>query len=235
MFKTDYVDLKFSKKESNAILKMSLPMIPHAIGSIIIAMSDRLFIEKMVGLKEVGIYTVGYMFGMLVLLFTEAFLKAWNPWFFKMMAKGTREIKEKVVFYTYSYLVFVIVLTMMVSVISKFIIPYFVDERYFDAIKYVPWIAIGYTFFGVYQIFFPYLVYLNKTYFLAISTTVAAILNLLLNYFLIDAYGTIGAAYATIIAFAISSAMVYFFQKRHCRMPWFSFDLKQRLRAIRKW
>ncbi|MEO1559366.1 MAG: oligosaccharide flippase family protein, partial [Cyanobacteria bacterium J06632_19] len=73
-----YLKFTYDAQETRAILKLSLPLVPHALGGIVIAVSDRLFIEKMVDLKTVGIYTVGYMFGMIVMLFTEAFVKAWN-------------------------------------------------------------------------------------------------------------------------------------------------------------
>jgi len=63
-------------------------------------------------------------------------------------------------------------------------------------------------------------VHLNKTSFLAISTITAAILNLIFNYFLIDLYGAIGATYATIIAFATSALLVFWYQEKHIQMPW---------------
>jgi O-antigen/teichoic acid export membrane protein len=220
MWKNSQIKFRYDRDESRKILNVSIPLIPHAIGSIIIAMSDRIFIERMTDLKTVGIYSVGYMFGMIVMLFSEAFLKAWGPWFYEGLSRPTDMIKRKIVRYTYIFLIFLILLATGVTIFSKLAMPVFVDVKYHGALDYVFWIACGYIFFGVYQIFFPYLVVLGKTNFLAISTTTAALINLALNYFFINWFGPIGAAYSTVVAFAVSSLMVFVYQNRHYPMPW---------------
>ena len=214
---------RFDTLENKSILNISLPLIPHTLGGIVIALSDRLFIERMVGLEEVGIYTVGYMFGMILLIFSESFLKAWNPWFFKKIETSSGLVKRRIVQYTYFYILALILLGVFVSAVSYVVLPFMVEESYLGAQVYIPWVAAGYFFFGLYQIFFPYLVTTNRTSFLSVSTTVAAVLNLGLNYILIREYGEIGAAYATIIAFSVSSLLVFGYSNKHFPMPWLGF------------
>jgi len=220
MHKRDYLKFNINKKDLKSILSISIPLVPHGIGGIVMALSDRLFIEKMVGLEAVGIYTVGYMFGMIILLFTDAFIKAWTPWFFKKLAMPSLNDKNQIVKYTYLYLGLLLILALMVSFIGNLLLPYFVDSKFFGAGVYIFWIALGYVFFGIYQIFFPYLVHIKRTSFLAISTVIAALINLILNYVLIKYFGAIGAAYSTIISFAISAFLVFWYQKKHFWMPW---------------
>ena len=220
MYKRDYITLKYNKEKMKDILNISIPLIPHLLSGIVIAMSDRLFIEKMVGIEAVGIYTIGYMFGMIVMLFTDAFLKAWSPWFYKNLAEPTHNKKRKIVIYTYFYLIAIFILAIFISLAGEFILPYFVDERFYGAGKFILWVSLGYAVRGSYQIFFPYLVHISKTSFLAISSVIAAILNLLFNYILIEYCGAIGAAYATILAFAVSAILVFWYQNKHYSMPW---------------
>ncbi len=220
MNKRGYIDWKIDSQKIKSILGISLPLIPHVIGSAVIAMSDRVFIERMVGLDAVGIYSVGYMFGMVVILFTDAFIKAWSPWFYKNLANPTPEQKKKIVKYTYIYIFGVFCLAFAIAMVGKFILPYFVDEKFYGATEYILWISLGYAMFGVYQIFFPYLVHISRTSFLAISTVTAALINLILNYFLIEIHGAIGAAYATFAAFLTSALLVFLYQRKHYRMPW---------------
>lgn len=215
-----FIILRYDKEEARKILKLSIPLIPHVIGGIIIALSDRFFIEKMVSLEMVGIYSVGYMFGMVVVLFTDAFLKAWSPWFYRMLSKPDISTKLRIVRYSYMYITATFLIAFIISIFAKFLIPYVVDERYSGAEVYVFWVAIGYSFHGIYKIFFPYLVHINKTSFLAFSTVVAAILNLIFNYFLIKVYGAIGAAYSTVISFIISASLVFWYQNKNFKMPW---------------
>lgn len=220
IYKQGYLFLKFDKEKIKSILNISVPLIPHVLGGVVIAMSDRLFIERMVSIEAVGIYSVGYMFGMVVMLFTDAFLKAWSPWFYKNLSQPTQDKKEKIVKYTYFYIIAIFLLAIIISLLGKLILPYFVDSKFYGASEFILWVSLGYAVQGVYKIFFPYLVHISKTSFLAFSTITAAILNLLFNYIFIKYYGTIGAAYATILSFAVSAILVFWYQNKHYKMPW---------------
>ena len=221
LFKREYLSFVFKKTESLNILRLSIPLIPHVLGATVIAVSDRLFIESMVGLEAVAIYSLGYSFGMIVYLFIDALIKAWTPWFYKQLTEPTYEKKARIVKFTYVYLIMIFVIAYLISLISEFILPFVVNERYIDSAQYIWWISLGYAVHGVYRIFYLYLVHISKTSFLAFSTFVAAIINILLNYFLIPKYGALGAAYATIIAFSISALLVFEYQRRNYSMPWF--------------
>jgi O-antigen/teichoic acid export membrane protein len=220
MKKRKYISLIIKIDKIKSILSISVPMIPHILATLILGLSDRLFIEKMVSMEAVGLYSVGYMFGMVIALFTDAFMKAWSPWFYKNLTEPTDSKKEKIVKYTYMYILGTFILAIIISILSKFIFPFFVDEKFYGAEEFILWIAIGYAIQGIYKIFFPYLVHISKTYFLSVSTVIAALLNLVFNYFFIKEYGTIGAAYATILSFAVSSFMVFWFQNKYYKMPW---------------
>lgn len=221
MRRRNYLDFEYSREKIRSILQLSIPLIPHAVGGIVIAVSDRLFIERMVGLEAVGLYSLGYGFGMIVLLFTESFIKSWGPWFYKSITSSTDDEKKKIVKYTYIYIVGVFGLAILITMVAKFVLPFMVTEAFYGADEYILWISLGYAIQGVYQIFFPYLVHIRKTNFLAVSTGLAAILNLVLNYFLINEFGAIGAAYATIVSFTLSACMVFWYQNKNYPMPWF--------------
>ena len=221
LFKQDYLCLKFDKSIITKILKFSIPLIPHVLGGLIIVVSDRFFIEKIVGIEAVAIYSVAYSFGLLVSLFTDSFVKAWSPWFHKQLTNLTTKKKFLIVKLTYVYVVSVFIVAYLISLISKNILPIIIDSRYADAVNYIWWIGLGYAFHGIYKIFYHYLLHINKTMFLALSTSLAAIINLLLNYFFVNMYGEIGAAYATAIAFFIGAILVFEYQRRNFTMPWF--------------
>lgn len=222
MKKRQYLTVKYDKKEFRKVLKLSFPLIPHVVGGIILALSDRLFIEQMISIKMAGIYSAGYMFGQVVVMFTDAFLKAWSPWFYKMLSDPTKEKKKKIVKYSYFYIIATFGIAIVIAIVAKFIVPYMVNDRYKGAEDFIFWVAMGYAVHGVYKIFFPYLVHINKTAFLGVSTMIAAILNLFFNYFLIDEFGAIGAAYATVLSFAVSAVLVFWYQNKHYKMPWLS-------------
>lgn len=223
MKKHQYLIFKYEPLEIKNCLSISIPLIPHAIGGLIISLSDRFFIEKMIGIDMVGIYSVGYMFGMIILIFSDAFIKAWSPWFYKKLAKPSLIIKKKIVNYSYLYIVALFALTFLLTILSKLLMDVFIDEKFNGAEQFIFWISMGYAIHGVYKIFFPYLVHINKTSFLGYSTMLTAIINLILNYVMINHYGAIGATYATALSFSISTALVFWYQNKKIEMPWFYF------------
>lgn len=218
--KRKYLALQYNKQAMTSILQISLPLIPHALCASVISMSDRLFIEKMLSIEAVGLYSIAYSFGMIVSLFTDAFIKAWNPWFFKTLAAPSENNKLLVVRYIYLYLIILLIGTLALSLIAQFVLPWVVADAYHEAADLVPWIAFAYAMQGVYKIFFPFLVMLKKTGFLAKSTLISGVASLVCNYFLIMHLGLIGAALSTIIAFSINALLVFIYQKNHFSMPW---------------
>ena len=60
-------------------LKMGIPLIPHAIAGFVITYSDRFFILEMVDEAAVGIYSVAYTLGTIMLILANSFSTAWNP------------------------------------------------------------------------------------------------------------------------------------------------------------
>ena len=220
LYRSDYLNFKLDRVKVRSILGISIPVIPHVVGGVVIAMSDRLFIEHMVGLDAVGIYSVGYMIGMCVVLFSDAFIKAWAPWFYVRMAAGGVFDKQQIVRYTYFYVAAVFLVAMIVTVLGELLLPFVVAERYLGASVFILWIALGYAVHGLYKILHPYIVHMAKTAFLSFSTLVAAILNMVFNYLLIGHFGTIGAAYATLLAFSVSTVLVFCYQRLLVEMPW---------------
>ena len=89
-------------------------------------------------------------------------------------------------------------------------------------------VCVGYIAFGLYQIFFPYLVHAKKTKYLIFITPLAAVFNVIFNNALIPIYGLVGAAYATIIAYLVSFALVFYFSNKFYPMPWFKMDSKSK-------
>lgn len=223
LYRQNYIIIKYDKKILKSILLLCIPLIPHAIGGMAIAMSDRLFIEKIVGMHEVGVYAVGYSFGMIVSLFSDAFIKAWSPWFYEKMNDLNDHGKRQIVKVTYLYIIFILLFSIVVYTISLFLIPFMTSPEYHSATKYVFWIALAYSVQGIYKIFFPYLVHFSKTKYLAITTFLAAIFSLIGNYFFIHQYGAVGAAYSTILAFIISSISVFYIAMKQVKLPWFKF------------
>ena len=105
----------------------------------------------------------------------------------------------------------------------KLFLPIVVGEEYMPAMDYIPLIVLGYTVFGMYRVIAGYLYHLNKTVLLASISSVAAILNMILNYYLIPINGGVGAAQATLISFCVLFIVVKIAVIKSYDMRWFGF------------
>jgi O-antigen/teichoic acid export membrane protein len=195
-------------------------LIPHALGGVVIALSDRLFIDRMVGKEAVGLYAVGYTFGMIVNLVVEAFNRAWSPWFFREMYKDTEQTRRRIVKFTYAYFVGITLLALTITGVSYLVLPYMVAIEYQAASIFILWVAVAYAFRGMYTMVFPYLVQTARTNFLGVGMFFTATVNLVLNYVLIKINGPIGAAQATVVAWLMLFLITWAYSSRICPMPW---------------
>jgi O-antigen/teichoic acid export membrane protein len=221
LYTSGYIAKGLNGKTIRQLVIISLPFFPHGVGGIVINMSDRLFIDQMVGKEAVGVYSVGFMFGMIVSIVMGAFNKAWSPWVHEQLANIGDDEKKRLVRVTYLILLLIPLLPIFVWILSLVLMPIMIDARYFEAGQYIVWIAFGYAVQSLYFLVFPYLVHTGKTIYLAKVTFLAALVNLIGNYFLIKCNGTIGAAQATVIAYSIMSIGIWYHASRVYKMPWF--------------
>ena len=159
----------------SGVLKSSYPMVPYVLSGIAINGVDRVFIERMLGLDALGLYSVGYSFGMVVMLFSDAFNKAWSPWFYKQMVSPDVAVKKKIVLYTYIYFAFLLVLAFLISAVGGFVLPYVVSDSFHAASSFILWISLAYVVQGVYRMFFPYFVLADKASSVALVMVVGKI------------------------------------------------------------
>jgi O-antigen/teichoic acid export membrane protein len=196
LYKMDYFKVDFSLKFTKEILAFGISLIPHSIGGVVLAMSDRYFISYFVGNSEVGIYSVGYQIAAVLLLVSMSVNQAWTPIFFKMMKnRDFYKIKKLKI------LLFVIysLSSIFVYFISDFLYDIFIDKKFHNSKEYFLYLLIGFLFQSYYFLFTNYLFYYKRTKLLALITISGAVFNIILNYILINIYGAIGVAYATAI------------------------------------
>ncbi len=210
----------FSAEDTKQVIAISLPLIPHVLSSAAITSIDLVFIRNYLGENAVGIYSIGYQFGMVVMLFSDAFLKAWQPWFFKTMNKETLHSKIAIVKGIWKFSLILAVSAFAWGILATLMLPYVANIRYVDAMYLILPISLSYIFFGWYQIVFPFLVYAGRTSSMAYITPLAACINIGLNYLLIPKYGYSGAIIATALAYFFMFSVTFYAANKYVKMPW---------------
>ena len=203
------VSLEVVKK----LIKFGLPLIPSNLAAYLVVASDRLFIKQYVSIAETGLYSLGYKFGVLVNNFvTTPFNQIWGPRRLEMFKKGN---SEAIFCRIFTYYTFVLIMGgLVISVLSREIVHLMADEAYWDSYKIIPLITLAHIVFSFFYHFNVGIMVEKKTKFFAYINIMNAIINLILNYFLIRAYGIWGAGFATLISYFLRTALCYYYSNK---------------------
>lgn len=190
--KTDY--WKFS-------LKLSIPLIGNSVAMQVLSVSDRSMISKMIGNSEVGIYGVLYTVSSLSLIIWGAINSSFVPFLFEKIDDSKNRSKIQSV--SSSLMLVYGAVAFLMTLVAPEIVRVLATEEYYEAIYIMPPIAAGVFFTSISNLYSNILIYYKKTNVIMISSIIAAIVNLCLNYIFIKLWGYMAAAYTTLIAYVI--------------------------------
>ena len=126
LYKNDWLKPIWKYAYIKNSLKFGIPMIPFALGAVIITMTDRFLLTNMVGINATGLYTVGYQVGMVVGLLDDSFNKAYSPWVYEKLSNSSKEIKNNLVKYTYLYFGLILAVALIFAAISPWFLNFYV-------------------------------------------------------------------------------------------------------------
>lgn len=207
------VGIKFAKAKYREMLVFGAPLIISDLSVFALTYADRYFLNYMADLAVVGIYSMSYTFGMILsVLVNGPFMAVWGTEMFRYGKQPDgKAIFAKVLLY---YLLVSLTISLGLTLLTKDVLRIMADEQYWSAYKYVPFISLSYVLNGVIYIAGGGILISGKTKYRALSTFMAMVFNLVLNFLLIPSMGAYGAAIATIAAFVMRLVIdVYYSQK----------------------
>jgi len=194
--------LAFPKALVKPLLTFGLLVIPTAIAGWVMGVSDRYFIAHFGQLSEVGVYSVGYKFGMVLqFLVVTPFQLAWPAFAFSISeAADHRFVYAR----TLTYLSVISVFGWLVlSELTEPLLRIMVNQAYVSAYKVVPMIAAAYVFYGIHFCVSPGIHIKGKSKYIPLLVVGASLVNLLLNVLMIPRFGIMGAGWATTVSFSL--------------------------------
>src|SRR5262249_43097568 len=154
-----------------------LPIIPHSLGWMAIAMSSRLLLTHMIGLGATGLYSAGHQVGFVVGMLQDGFNKAWVPWLFARLKTADEPEKARIVRLTYLYQSGLIGFALLLAGAAPPILSLIIPRSFDGAWSFVLWIALAYAFDGAYCSVSNYVFYAERTRSMAAVTFALAIIN----------------------------------------------------------
>lgn len=179
-------------------LKISIPIIPHGVGQVVLTSFDRIMILNMIGASEAGLYSFAYTIYSIILVAGNSISTVLEPWAYEKLAVGDKKSLQK---RSSQFVLGLAVLCGGTMLLAPELVLILGSKKYLGAIPAVTPVLFGGFFAMAYTM--PSIIeyYKEKTIHIAIGTGMAAIINIVLNAIFIPRYGYVAAAYTTLISY----------------------------------
>lgn len=201
-----YMKARLNGSLLKTMFLFGIPTVPSSIAYWFMQNLDKYFINYYRGIGEVGVYGIGYKAGMVLLMVTAGFNMAWGPYVYSSFNKpGSRQTMARALNYYNSIMTTVAV---GIALFAVELIRIFTTPQYYGAARVVGIVAFGLLIYQVTDYFCVGIGIAKKMHIRMWSGLVAVATNCLLNWLLIPTYGMVGAAWATLISYAVYGAIV---------------------------
>lgn len=201
---------QFKSKLFNRALQYSLPLIPGAASSWIANLSDRLIITKYIDLAATGIYSLAVNIGFLLYAFQDAITQIIGPISLSGLLTDKENTKRKIEVYAESIWGIMLLACLGLSLFSQEIVLIFANNSYAEAYTMIPIIAFVYVLSSQYRMWGITISFHKRTKISMYAAILMAASNISLNFIFIPRYGSIAAAYTTLIATLIYTIFVIY-------------------------
>lgn len=190
----------FDPGELRAALLFGIPLLPHTISHWILGVSDRIVLGAFISAAGVGVYNLAYQLAAAAALIVVAVHQGVMPVYAEA---GTQTLVRRDLGRVATFQLYLTVLIgLAVALVGPPLIAILFPPSYAAAGVLIPWIAVGYAFYGLYLIPMDSLsVMIGRTRWLWVPTAIAAAVNLGLNLALVPRYGATAAAIDTALAY----------------------------------
>ena len=198
---------KLDKKYVKFAISIGFPFVFHEIARNVLNQSDRVML-RILGRTdaEIGIYSLYFSLAAILNVVLLALNSSWCPFFYDDLSeKRKNELLNK----TKNYMELFSILTIGFLLVAREVRYVMADNRFSSGSELIPVFVVAIHFTFVYMFYVNMASFYKKTKAIAIGTMMAAIVNIILNYFLIPPYGIYGAAIATSISYGTLALFHY--------------------------
>ena len=217
-YRREQLGLQFDRGLLREMNRFGLPLVPTALFLWATNFSDRFFLVKLADVAEAGLYSVGVRIASAMVLLLTAFRLAW-PAFAYSIADDDEARR------TYAYvLTYLTVVTGWVALALTLLSPWIVDvlatPEFSESARVVGPLAFSTVAYAAYIVVAIGVGRARRTQFNWVVTGAAAAINVALNLALIPQYGMMGAAIATVAAYATMAVGMAWWSQRIYPVPY---------------
>ena len=201
------------------ILKISFPLVWHLLATQLLQSSDRIMITNMCGEEYNAIYTVAGTCSIIPQVLWASMNNAWSPWAYEQMELQNYDKLRRA---SIPYSLFFGFVTFCLLLIGPEILFLLGGEEYMVGLKLMPVLIISYVFQFMYSLFVNIEFYHRKQYIIALSTIIAAAVNVALNLIFIPVFGYEAAAYTTLVGYVLMFIIHFCVVKFYLKANWYN-------------
>lgn len=187
------------------LLVIAIPILPNFLIYWVFNSCDKIMITNMLGMVEAGVYSVGSKLGSCSQLIYTAFAGGWQYFAFATMKENDQVKTNSVIF---EYLgVISYVATAFICAWSYSIFKILFTEEYLAGYIVAPYLFGAPLLQMLFQVAANQFLVVKKTWPNFFILTSGAVVNVIINYYLIPIWGIEGAAIATFVGYAVSDVI----------------------------
>lgn len=215
-----------SKGLLSRMLRYSLPLVLLGIAGIFNQMADKilfpfLFEDKAEAMAELGIYGACFKIAVVMVLFTQAFRYAFEPFLFEKseLPRSDESKRKNLAKVTHYFWLFMLIVFLAVVAFLD-ILKYFVVPEYYKGLSVVPWILWGEMMMGIALNLSTWYKLTNHTIFGAIISLAGCIIGVLLMLWGVPRFGFISCAWAVAISNTFIVVLSYILGQKYYPIPY---------------
>lgn len=202
------------------LIMFGIPLLLTEISYLLLAYADRYMIAAYRGEADLGLYSVGYNLASYagdIIMFSLSYSVI--PIYVGLYQKNGKEETEKFLSMCTNYLVIAVIpMFFIYATVARDMFVTLASLKYEEAAAFSPIILLGSIFMGSNSIFNAGLYIKKKSSAILGIMLFALAVNIAANIVLLPRYGVTGAAYATLLACVISTALTIALSFRHLRV-----------------
>lgn len=185
----------------------NIPLLVYYLSQVVFNQSDRIMISHIAGTSDAAMYGVAYNLAMFLTFVLNAINASYVPWIYEKI-KDNKSSENQ----TISLMLAILMGLMILCVIwyAPEIIVIMAGEQYKAAIYVVAPVAMSLFLLLYCQFFINVEFYYEEKKMLIYGSIGAAILNIIMNYIFIPAYGFVAAGYTTLMSYIVFALSNYY-------------------------
>ncbi|HRU63966.1 MAG TPA: oligosaccharide flippase family protein [Paludibacteraceae bacterium] len=219
-------NFRFDSDLWKRMLQYSFPLLILGIAGILDQTVDKiifpfLFEDKAYAASQLGIYGACFKISMVMMMFTQAFRYAYEPFIFAQYKdKDSKEAYAEAM----KYFVIFSLLIFLGMVFYLDIFKFLIRSDYWEGLRVVPIVLFSYLFQGIFFNLSLWYKLTDKTYYGAIISIIGSIVVLTINILFVPVFSYMASAWASFACYFVMMLISYFLGQKY--MP-IKYDLKK--------